>query len=106
MRSFLRCFVAIPLAIGCAAASEKAGSPVADGGATTDGGGLGGDLDSGLSAGELLLDPINAVVYIDTGKTPLTGGTQMFTVTESGTDVTSGATFTIEDPSLGVFASN
>jgi hypothetical protein len=101
--------------VGCGASSDKAGgdqfNPTNDTGTTDDEtGGLGGEVsvddDGGITSLDLTVTPINAVVYIDTGKTPIAGGTQVFTVTESGTDVSSTATFSLEDPSLGTFAGN
>ncbi|MGZ5968454.1 MAG: hypothetical protein ACXWP4_12355 [Polyangiales bacterium] len=102
--------------VGCGASSDKSDNEVfnptgGDTGSTDDdGGGLGGEVgptdDSGLASLDLTVTPINAVVYIDTGKTPVAGGTQVFTVTESGTDVSATTTFTLEDTSLGSFSAN
>jgi hypothetical protein len=98
--------------IGCGASSDKSGGDqLSDGGVVDDdSGGLGGDVgpadDSGLASLDLTVTPINAVVYIDIGKMPIAGGTQLFTVTESGADVSSTTSFTLEDPTLGSFTGN
>jgi len=56
---------------------------------------------------DMKLTPSNAVVYIDTGKTPLTGGVQAFTAalnTTPPTDVTATTTFSVADTTLGSFS--
>jgi hypothetical protein len=98
--------------IGCGASADKPAddfNPAGDDSGVDDAGGIGGDIgdpDSAISTGDLTIDPLNAVVYIDTGKTPLAGGTQVFKVTESGSDVSTTTTFSVEDPSLGTFTGN
>jgi hypothetical protein len=98
--------------VGCGASSDKPSdqfNPDDGGISTDDGGGLGGDVgdpDGGISAVDLTVTPLNAVVYIDTGKMPLAGGTQAFTVTETGMDVSATSTFSVEDMTLGSFAGN
>jgi len=55
---------------------------------------------------DMKLTPSNAVIYIDTGKTPVVGGVQAFTTslnTTPLTDVTATTTFSIEDTTLGKF---
>ncbi|MGZ6095048.1 MAG: hypothetical protein ACXWUG_23610 [Polyangiales bacterium] len=115
--SLVRCtYVALAVVagcyVGCGASSDKPFDELSSGGdtgTTDDGGGIGGDIgdpDGGIGTVDLTIDPLNAVVYIDTGKTPLVGGTQVFTVTESGADVSATTTFTLEDTSLGSFSAN
>ncbi|MGZ3451686.1 MAG: hypothetical protein ACXVEF_18895, partial [Polyangiales bacterium] len=76
------CYLSIAFAaagwIGCGAASDKPDDSIFnngdDSGTSDDGGGIGGDIgdpDGGIGAVDLTVTPLNAVVYIDTGKTPL-----------------------------------
>lgn len=99
---------------GCTAANDKGTEALGDTGTggdetATDGGGetsidLDVGTDGGLVTEELKLDPLNAVVYIDLGKTPVVGGKQDFKATlSSGADVTSGTTFSVDDAALGSF---
>src|SRR5262245_55696837 len=114
--SFLSLAVVVPSLVGCGAGTDKSGtqtslgdpgsradsgSAQADGGSTFDTGDLGE-----VGTFDLTIDPLNTVVYIDTGKTPVAPGSQTYTVTESGMDVSSGTTFTLDDPSVGTFAAN
>jgi hypothetical protein len=104
----------VALVVGCGASSTKNDGPPQtgleqDSGVTTDddGGGIvTGDTGGGGIAVDLNIDPINAIVYVDTGKAVVEGGTQAFTVTDGGKDVTATTTFTVQDPSLGSFTGN
>lgn len=78
---------------GVAAQSDVGGIVTTD----TGGGGITVDLN---------IDPVNAIVYVDTGKAVVEGGTQAFTVNDSGMDVTASTTFTVQDTSLGSFTGN
>ncbi len=105
--------LASTFAIGCTAANDKGTEVLGDTGADETAADTGGsessiDLDVGTDGGftteELTLEPLNAVVYIDLGVTPLAGGKQDFKALLSDkTDVTSGATFTVDDTTLGSF---
>ncbi|MGZ6090804.1 MAG: hypothetical protein ACXWUG_02220 [Polyangiales bacterium] len=112
MRSSL--FIAL-FAIGCGASSSAKNEPSgeglnADSGAvdsSDDGGGIVTmDTGGGGIALDLAIDPINAIVFVDTGKSVIEGGTQAFTVTEAGVDVTATTTFSVVDTTLGSFTGN
>ncbi len=51
----------------------------------------------------VVLDPKNTTVIIDTATQPVTPGSVTFKLVANGKDVTSGATFTLKDSSLGSF---
>jgi hypothetical protein len=74
--------------------TEPAGDPNVDPGGSFGGG--------GNSAG-MTLDPPSATVIIDTAASPATPGSAAFRVISNGKDVTSGATFSLKDASLGTF---
>jgi len=101
-------------AVACAPPSGPLGDDFIDPEAGTgETGGPGDDTgwnigdETGLTSVELNLAPPNAVVYIDTGKTPLTGGVQAYTAKlADGSDATAGASFSLDDPSLGSFSGN
>jgi hypothetical protein len=109
-------------ALGCGAARDISdpgalGDGGADGSDDTEGAGFdigadGPDPDGGIgSIADMLLDPANGTIYIDTATTPATPGTVVYKATMNNadgttTDVSSTATFTIEDPGLGTFAGN
>lgn len=61
-------------------------------------GGFGGDATQNL-----VLDPKNTTVIIDTATAPTTPGTAAFKVLNAGKDITPSATFTLKDGSLGSF---
>ncbi|MDB4936696.1 MAG: hypothetical protein JWP87_3668 [Labilithrix sp.] len=61
-------------------------------------GGFGGDASQNV-----VLEPKNTTVIIDTATNPVTPGTAAFKVTKDGADITAGATFTLKDASLGAF---
>jgi hypothetical protein len=110
--SYLALAIVAGCYVGCGASSEKPSdifNGEDSGVSTDDDGGLGGEIgdpDGSITTGDLVIDPLNAVVYIDTGKMPLAGGTQVFKVTESGADVSTTTTFTLDDASLGTFTAN
>lgn len=70
-------------------------------------GGPAGPVFGGENTNGLQLDPVNAVVFIDTSTNPPTPATQAFKVIRKDPagdrDVTAGATFTLERPELGSF---
>ncbi len=57
----------------------------------------------GTATGDVVLDPKNTTVIIDTATKPATPGSVVYKVLAKGNDVSAGATFAIEDPSLGSF---
>ncbi len=61
--------------------------------------GFGGD-----AAKNVVLDPLNATVIIDTAVMPVVPGTVTYKVSRQGKDLTSAATFTLKDTTLGSFA--
>lgn len=67
-----------------------------------------GDTNSGsfggpASTGGVTLEPKNATVIIDSATNPATPGSLAYKVLRSGKDLTSTATFTMKDASLGAF---
>ncbi|MBL9109775.1 MAG: VWA domain-containing protein, partial [Myxococcales bacterium] len=74
---------------------------------TSPDGGPAGPVFGGENTNGLQLDPVNAVVFIDTSTNPPTPATQAFKVIRKDPagdrDVTAGATFTLERPELGAF---
>ncbi|HRG97382.1 MAG TPA: VWA domain-containing protein [Polyangiaceae bacterium] len=71
----------------------------------------GGFVDFGNAADDgLAVDPINAILFVDTSTTPPTPAKQVYKVvrkTANGeTDLTAGATFELEKPELGKFTGN
>jgi hypothetical protein len=83
------------------------GEEQGDGGMSS--GSSGVDL-GGKDTSQLIVDPPNPIVFIDTSTTPPTAGVQAFKVlrkTKAGeTDVTASAVFTLGVASLGSFAGN
>ncbi|MBX3191049.1 MAG: VWA domain-containing protein [Labilithrix sp.] len=65
------------------------------------------DLNSGQFGGDpalnIVLDPKNTTVIIDSATTPTTAGSVAYKVTQNGKDLTGDATFKLKDPSLGSF---
>lgn len=57
----------------------------------------------GSATGDVVLDPKNTTVIIDTATNPATPGSVVYKVLAKGNDVSSAATFALEDPSLGSF---
>src|SRR3954467_8202992 len=61
--------------------------------------GFGGD-----PAKNVVLDPQNGTVVIDTAVNPVVPGSVVYKVSKQGTDLTAGTTFTLKDSSLGSFS--
>lgn len=112
-------FVASVLAllVGCGATKDTPGeNPFNDpndagdsGGSDFDIGGEGGPTDGGIAFKGISVEPSNGVVYIDTATSPPTKGTLVYKAIQTNddgttTDVSSTATFTVNDPVLGGFA--
>lgn len=57
----------------------------------------------GTATGDVVLDPKNTTVIIDTATKPATPGSVVYKVLAKGNDVSSSATFALDDPSLGTF---
>ncbi len=100
--------LALVIAVGCGSSTIRAGFDEQQQNATTPSGdpsiggtsgGFGGDATKNV-----ILDPLNATVIIDTAANPIVPGTQVFKVSKTGQDITAGATFTLKDPSLGTFS--
>jgi hypothetical protein len=62
-----------------------------------------GSFGTGGAQPGLAIDPKNTTVVIDTAASPTAPGTAVFKLVANGKDVTSGATFSLKDPSLGSF---
>ncbi len=84
--------------------------PGPDSSTTADGGSEGGFGEFGGSNNALVIDPDNAIVFIDTATTPPTPGKLAFKVLRKSSsgdkDVTAGAVFELEKPELGKFTGN
>lgn len=63
----------------------------------------GGTFGQGGATPGLLLDPKNTTVIIDTAVSPAAAGSAAFRLIANGKDVTSSATFSVKDASLGSF---
>ncbi|MBK7399365.1 MAG: hypothetical protein IPJ34_24640 [Myxococcales bacterium] len=99
------------LVAGCGATKDVdpgvLGGDAGDGGITLDTGGEAPDGSTSLDG--IDLEPLNAVIVIDTTTTPATPATQTYKATYrakdgSTVDVSGTATFTVEDTGLGSFA--
>lgn len=97
------------LAAGCSGGSGRSGfDEQQQNAATNPDGGAGGGSPIGFgsdpAAQNVVLEPKNTTVVIDTATNPATPGSAAFKVmTKSGADITAGATFKLKDGSLGSF---
>lgn len=97
----------VVVAAGCGSGSrpglggaDPATGPAPDGGGgSNSSGGFGPGGTGGIE-----MDPRNATIIIDSATNPATPGTVTYKVTSKGNDVSSSATFELEDPALGTFA--
>ncbi len=102
-------FVGIALVIvaGCGSSASRNGFDDQEQGntGTPDPSLGGGDPNFGGDASKnVVLDPLNATVIIDTAANPVVPGTITYKVTKQGKDLTSAATFSLKDGTLGSFA--
>ena len=101
--------LALLIAAGCSSGDKRSGfDNQTQDNASTDpnaapGSGTSGGF-GGSSTASVTLDPKNVTVIIDSATTPATPGTAAFKVSKNGSDVTTGAVFTLQDGSLGTFA--
>lgn len=72
-------------------------------GTTGDGDTTSGSFGGAASTGGVTLEPKNATVIIDSATNPATPGSLAYKVVRAGKDLTSTATFTMKDNSLGAF---
>lgn len=101
--------LALVVAAGCGGGGSRAGfdeedldstDPTGDGeGSSSSSSGSFG----GQPIGDVVLDPKNTTVIIDTATSPATPGSVAYKVLAKGNDVSAGATLTVDDPSLGTF---
>ena len=94
------------IAIGCGSSSPRSGFDDPEQStdpSNPDGGGGSSGFGGGTSPG-LILTPKSATIIIDTAKNPTVPGTQLFAVTNNGTDVTGASSFVATDSSLGSFS--
>jgi hypothetical protein len=105
----MRWLIVPPALFLAAVACGESGSGTGGGGAPGSGGGGVGGEGAGPDfhqPGTNAIDPPNATIFIDTGKTPLTGATQAFTIKAGGKDVTASTTWEVDPPEIGSFAGN
>lgn len=98
----------LAMAAGCGSSGGRSGfneeeqtsatDPNGDGTSGGPSGGFGGDATQNL-----VLEPKNTTVIIDTATNPTTPGSAAFKVLSGGQDITSTAKFTLKDASLGSF---
>jgi hypothetical protein len=97
----------IAMAPGCGSSGPRSGFSEEEQTSPTDpnlddtpgpSGGFGGGATQNI-----VIDPKNTTVIIDTATAPATPGSAAFKVLDNGQDITSSATFTLKDPSLGSF---
>ena len=97
----------IAMAPGCGSSDKRSGFNEEEQTSATDPGGGGGDKGPGGFGGgstqNLVLEPKNTTVIIDTATAPITPGTAAYKVLDSGKDITASAKFTLKDASLGAF---
>lgn len=87
-------------AVGCGSGKSRDGYVASDKPGTDPSLGFGsGDA----SSSTLALEPESATVIIDTAANPVVAGSLVYKVLKLGEDVTGGATFALQDPSLGSF---
>ena len=100
--------IALVIAAGCGSSAARNGfdDQVQDNTGTPTDPSLGGGDPSfgGDAAKNVVLDPLNATVIIDTAANPVVPGTVTYKVSRQGKDLTSAATFTLKDTTLGSFA--
>lgn len=91
---------ALAASVACGSSKVSGFTPTPDAGSS---GGLGGGTDN-----TLVVDPINAILFLDTATKPVTHATQAYTVTRrlaaGDKDVTANATFSLDQPEIGAFA--
>jgi hypothetical protein len=114
MRSAHSAFVSSGLALGlviaagCSGGGGRSGFEEQQQNAATDPAGGSGTGTAGAFGGDptaqnVVLEPKNTTVVIDTATNPATPGSAAFKVTKNGADLTAGATFKLKDGSLGAF---
>ncbi|MBL8721452.1 MAG: hypothetical protein JNL79_36025 [Myxococcales bacterium] len=114
--SCLVAVVTLGMLVGCggspdpeSGALDDTGEPGGEtgGGFELDGGDGGLGLDGGVAFDDLVIEPSNAVVTIDTSTTPPTAATLAYkgTINSGGTlkDVTAGLSLTLDDTAVGAF---
>lgn len=97
----------IAMAPGCGSSDKRSGFSEEEQTSATDpsggGDGTGPGGFGGAGTQNLVLEPKNTTVIIDTATAPITPGSAAYKVLDSGKDITASAKFTLKDASLGSF---
>ena len=98
--------LALIISVGCGGSDARNGFDDQQQGATGPSDpSLGGDPGFGGDAAKnVVLDPLNATVIIDTAATPVVPGSVTYKVSRLGKDLTSAAQFSLKDSTLGSFS--